>query len=297
MDKFLQLLVSGVALGGIYALIALGFVVIYKATSTFNFAQGGFVLIGAYLTYQFALVWNLNFYLSMLAAMATMAVLAAVLERLVLRRFVGQPDFTVILVTIGMLLVIQQLVPTIWDEPGIALTNPWTDKATDIGGITISYANFFTVVFTAVILVGFYLFFTYSRIGLGMRAVAVDQEAAAAQGISVGRSFQVSWAIAGAVAVVAGVMLAARQGDALTVGISFVALRAFPAMILGGLDSAGGAVVGGVTIGVAEVMTAGYLDYEVLGTGFEVVVPYILLIGVLLWRPNGLFGTRAVVRV
>ena len=297
MDKFLQLLVSGIALGAIYALIALGFVVIYKATATFNFAQGGFVLLGAYLTYQFALVWELDFYLAMVAAMAVMAAIAAVLERLVLRRLIGQPDFTITLVTIGILLVIQQAVPTIWDQPGISLTNPWTDQATDVGGVTVSHANFWTVVFAGVILALFVCFFRFTRLGLGMRAVAVDQEAAAAQGLDVGRVFQASWAIAGAVAVVAGVMLTARQGDALTVGVSFVALRAFPAMILGGLDSASGAVLGGVAIGVAEVMSAGYLDYEALGAGVEVIVPYVVLILVLLWRPSGLFGTRTVVRV
>jgi branched-chain amino acid transport system permease protein len=297
MEKFLQLLVSGVALGAIYALIALGFVVIYKATATFNFAQGGFVLLGAYLTYQFAIVWSINFYVSMLLAIVSMALIAAALERLVLRRMVGQPDFTVVLVTIGLWLVIVQIAPTIWDDPGIALSNPWTDHSTQVSGVTISHANFWTVVFAALVLVGFFLFFTYTRTGLGMRAVAVDQEVAAAQGISVGRAFQVSWAIAGAVGALAGVMLTARQGDALTPAIGFVALRAFPAMIVGGLDSAGGAVAGGLIIGVAEVMTAGYLDYDALGSNLEIVVPYVVLIAVLLWRPTGLFGTRTVVRV
>jgi branched-chain amino acid transport system permease protein len=297
MDKFLQLLVSGVALGAIYALIALGFVVIYKSTATFNFAQGGFVLLGAYLTYQFAIRWEIDFYLSMAMAMVSMALIAAGLERVVLQRLVGHADFTVLLVTIGLLLIIQQIVPTVWDEPGIALVNPWTDRASHIGGVTISHANIWTVVFAGVVLLAFFAFFGYTRTGLGMRAVAVDQEAAAAQGISVGRSFQVSWAIAGAVAALAGVMLTARQGDALTPAIGFVALRAFPAMIVGGLDSAGGAVVGGVIIGVAEVMTAGYLDYDALGANFAVVMPYFVLIAVLLWRPAGLFGTRTVVRV
>ena len=150
---------------------------------------------------------------------------------------------------------------------------------------------------TALLFALFLVFFRYTRTGLGMRAAAFDQEAAAAQGVSVARSFQISWAIAGAVAVVAGVMLTATSGDTPTLALSFSALRAFPAMILGGLDSPGGAVVGGLIIGVAEVMTATYLDYEWLGTNFDAVMPYLILIAVLLWRPTGLFGTQSVERV
>ncbi|MGI9602498.1 MAG: branched-chain amino acid ABC transporter permease [Acidimicrobiales bacterium] len=297
MDKFLQLFVSGVALGGIYALIALGFVVIYKATGTFNFAQGGFVLLGTYLAYQFSNVWEVNFYLSVLISILIMAAVAMLIERTVLRRMMNQPPFTIILVTVGILLFLQQLVPIIWDDPGLRFDNPWLGQVVEVGGITISHASVWTVVYAALVFIAFALFFKFTRTGIGMQAAAFDQEAAAAQGISVARSFQVSWAIAGAVAVIAGVMLVARGGDALTPAIGFVALRAFPAMILGGLDSPGGAVVGGVTIGVAEVLTAGYLEYEWLGANFSAVVPYIVLILVLLVRPSGLFGTREVERV
>ncbi len=297
MDKFLQLFVSGVALGGIYALIALGFVVIYKATGTFNFAQGGFVLLGTYLTYQLAVEWEVNFYLSTLIAVLAMAGVAMLIERTVLRRMMDQPAFTIILVTVGILLFLQQLVPIIWDEPGLRFANPWLGEVVDIGGVSISHANIWTVVYAGLVFGAFALFFKFTRTGIGMQAAALDQEAAAAQGISVARSFQVSWAIAGAVGVLAGVMLTARGGDALTPAIGFVALRALPAMILGGLDSPGGAVVGGVIIGVAEVLTAGYLEYEWLGANFSSVVPYLVLIFVLLFRPSGLFGTKEVERV
>ncbi len=301
MDKFLQLLASGVALGAIYALIALGFVVIYKATSTFNFAQGGFVLLGTYLTYQFGVDWNWPFYLAMIAAAVVMAAIAMVLERLILRRMIGKASFSVILVTLGILLVIEQLVRAIWTQPSYVLENPWGTRTVEAGGVIVSHADLWAIVFAAVLLGAFFVFFTKSRTGLGMRASAFDQEAAAAQGISVARSFQLSWAIAAAVAVVAGVMLTARPGSAgaLNPGLSFIALRAFPATILGGLDSPGGAVAGGVAVGVAEVMASGYLNDKawLVGDNFAQVVPYVVLVLVLLWRPNGLFGTRAVERV
>ncbi len=303
MEKFFQLLASGISLGGIYALIALGFVVIYKATSTFNFAQGGFVLLGTYLTFQFGddSTWGWPFYLALLAACVVMAAIAAVIERVILRRMIGKPAFSVILVTLGILLVIEQLVRAIWTQPSYLLANPWGTKTVDIGGVIIAHADIWAVIFASVLLAAFFVFFTKSRTGLGMRASAFDQEAASAQGISVARSFQLSWAIAGAVAAVAGVMLTARPGSggALNAGLSFVALRAFPATILGGLDSPGGAVAGGVAVGVAEVMARGYLDDKawLLGENFAQVVPYVVLVLVLLWRPNGLFGTRAVERV
>lgn len=297
MVKFVQLVVSGVSLGAIYALIALGFVVIYKATNVFNFAQGGFVLLGAYLTYQYAVGWDIPFYLGFGLAIITMALIAAVLERLVIRHMIAKPPFTIILVTLGLLLVIEQAVRTIWPEASYVLSNPWGTNTFRVGDVVITHVDVWTLVFATLLLGAFFVFFTYSRTGLGMRASAFDQEAAAAQGISVARSFQLSWAIAGAVAVVAGVMLTARAGSGLNPGLGFVALRAFPAMILGGLDSPGGAVAGGTAIGVAEVMAKGYLDHDWLGENFDVVVPYIVLVLVLLWRPNGLFGTRAVERV
>lgn len=299
MTKFLQLLTSGIALGSIYALIALGFVVVYKATRTFNFAQGGFVLLGTYLTYQFGVAWSWPFYLAMAIAVVCMAGIAAMLERLVLRRMIGQPPFSVILVTLGILLVIEQTVRVIWTQPSYVLANPWGTRTIDVGGVTIQHVDLWAVGFAAVLLGLFFVFFRFTRLGLGMRASALDQETAAAQGISVARSFQVSWVIAGAVGVVAGVMLTARGGAGLSAALSFVALRAFPAMILGGLDSPGGAVAGGALVGIAEVMTSGYLNAQadLVGDNFSVVVPYLLLIVVLLWRPHGLFGTKAVDRV
>lgn len=297
MDKFLQLLISGVALGSIYALVALGFVVIYKASGVFNFAQGAFVTLGAYLAYQFGTDWGLPFGLALVLVMIAMAAVGMFLERLVIRPMIGKPTFTIILITLGLLVIIEQVVRAVWTMPGLVLSVPWGNGRSQLGEVTLRHADLWTMVSAAALLVAFFLFFRYSRTGLGMRATALDQEAAAAHGISVGRSFAVSWAMSAVAGVVAGVMLVSRGGGALSPAIGFVALAAFPAMILGGLDSAGGAVLGGVLIGLAEVMSQGYLDISWLGSNIEVVVPYVVGVLVLLWRPEGLLGTRRVERV
>lgn len=297
MEKFFQLLVSGVALGSIYALVALGFVVVYKATGAFNFTQGGFVTLGTFLVYQFSVDWGLNFWLALFLGVCAMAFIGAFLERVVMRRTVGKPAFAVLLVTLGLLLVIEQVTRSVWTAPGLILPTPWQGGRTVVGGVTLRHVDFWTIGSATVLLVAFFLFFAFTRTGLGMRVAALDQEAAAAQGVSVGRVFSVSWAIAAAVAPVAGVLLTSRSGSALTVNIGFIALAAFPAMILGGLDSTSGAVLGGVLVGLAEIFTQGYLDdVSVLGSNFEVVMPYVLMVLVLLWRPHGLLGTPQVER-
>lgn len=296
MEKFLQLLVAGIAVGGIYALIALGFVVVYKVSGTFNFAQGGFVLVGAFVTYQYGDDWGLPFWAALVLAMVTVSAIAIVAERLVIRPMVGKPPFAMLLVTIGLLGIIEQVVRSIWTDPGLVLSTPWGNDTFGIGGVTIRHADLWTVGFAAGLLVVFFVLFSHTDTGLGIRATAFDQEVAAAQGIPISRSFSVSWAIAGAVAVVAGVMLTSRGGSALSPGLGLISMRALPAMIIGGLDSTGGAVAGGVIVGVAEVMTQGYLDNESLGN-VAGIAPYVVMVLVLVWRPSGLFGTRAVERV
>jgi len=296
MEKFIQLLIAGIAVGGIYALIALGFVVVYKVSGTFNFAQGGFVSLGAFMTYQYGDEWGLPFFLALVLAMVTAALVAMGAERLVMRPLIDKPPFTMLLVTIGLLVIIEQVVRSIWTEPGLVLTTPWGNNRFDISGVAVRHSDLWTVGFAAVLLAGFFIFFSRTNTGLGIRATALDQETAAAQGVRVSRAFSVSWAIAGAVAVVAGVMLTSRGGSALSPGLALISLRALPAMIIGGLDSPGGAIAGGVIVGVAEIMSQGYLENDTLGD-VSGVAPYIVMILVLLWRPSGLFGTRAVERV
>jgi branched-chain amino acid transport system permease protein len=302
VTKFLSLTSDGLALGAVYALVALGFVVIYRATGVINFAQGGLLVFGAFLVYQGVHTWGLPFWVSALFAIASCAALGAAFEVLVLRRMIGQPIFAIILITIGLFLLVEPITTTIWHNPPGSLETPFSIKnGITIGGAKLVWVNFWTIVLGAIVVGAFFALFRYTKIGVAMRATAVDQEAALAQGISVRRIFALSWAIAGAVAVVAGMMLAGGAGPApgLGVNLNLIALRAFPAIILGGLDSPGGAVAGGMTIGLAQIYAGGYVPDRVpaLGAEFADVVPYLIMIVILLVRPYGLFGTREVRRV
>ncbi len=293
----MRTLVSGLALGCKYALVALGFVIVFKATGVINFAQASFVLVGGYMTFNAANTWNLNFYLSVLVAMAAGAALGMLIEALILRRMIGEAPFTLVMVTIGILYILDNVVTAIWGPDPQNLGDPWTRVRT-FGDVPVADRDLWTIGFTALVLAGFFLFFRYSTLGLAMRATALDQEAAMAQGISARRIYRVSWGIAGLVAALAGAALSSGPAG-LHPSVGLIALVAFPAMILGGLDSPLGAVVGGVIIGVVQQLTALYgPEYlEWFGHGFELVSPYFVMIIILLVRPYGLFGTKEVRRV
>ena len=297
-DDLLQTGFSGVALGCKYALIALGFSIIFKATGVINFAQGAFVLIGAYFTYNFTQTWELNFYLSVVLAMAAGALLGVAIEALVLRRLVNEAPVTVIMVTIGILFVLDNVVTAIWGPDNRNLGDPWGVSTRELLGVTLADRDLWTMAFTGLVLLAFFVFFRYSTLGLAMRAAAVDPEAAMAQGIPARRVYRVSWAIAGMVAALAGTTLAAGSGQ-LSPATGALALVAFPAMILGGLDSPLGAVIGGIIIGLVQQYTAllapEYFDW--VGESFERVSPYLVMIVILLIRPFGLYGTKEVRRV
>jgi branched-chain amino acid transport system permease protein len=298
VTDFLQLLFAGVALGSLYALVALGFVVIFKATGVINFAQGGLVVLGAYFAYNAHQTWHLPFFLAVPVAMVMCALVGVVIERIVLRRMVGQPAFAVIMVTIGLLFIMEQLITGVWGFDRLNLGDPWGIHRIKLGSVVLATKDVWTIGLAGAALAGFFLFFRYSRMGVAMRATGFDQEAAVANGISARRIFALSWAIAGAVATIAGVMLAAGGGG-VRPDIEFVALLAFPAIILGGLDSPEGAVVGGLMIGIIQNLTAGYAPKYLafLGGGFGSVMPYLVMIVILMVRPYGLFGTREVRRI
>lgn len=298
MTEFLQLCIQGIALGSRYALVALGFVVIFRATKVINFAQGGLVVLGAYLTYNALQTWGLPFVAAVLIGVLGVALVGAAIERLVLRRMVGQPTFSMIMITIGILFIINEVVATVWGTDTLELGDPWGIRVIHASSVTILLKDFWTIGLAGAVLAGFFFFFRFSTMGVAMRATAVDQEAALAQGISARRVFALSWGIAGMVAALAGVTLASGPGN-VSVNIGLIALAAFPAMILGGLDSPGGAVIGGLVIGLTQVLTAGYQPkwFPSLGPGFKDVMPYLVMIVILLVRPYGLFGTKDVRRV
>jgi len=297
VTKLLQLTIDGTALGVGYALVALGFVVIYRATGVINFSQGGFVLLGAYLTYNFHVTWGLNFWVSVALAVVIGALVGVLIEALILRRMVGQPVFAVIILTIGLLFVMEQSVSSIWGFDNLNMSDPWGIGTSRLGDFLFGHKQVAAMVVSALMLTAFFAYFKYSVMGVSMRAVALDQEAALAQGISARKVFAVSWAIAGAVAAMAGMLQGAGPAS-VELGISFVALRAFPAMILGGLDSPGGAVVGGIVIGVVQNFTAGYQPEIApwLGNNFHLVMPYVVMVIILMVKPYGLFGTPEVHR-
>jgi branched-chain amino acid transport system permease protein len=216
-------------------------------------------------------------------------------QTVVLRRVLGQPVFTLVMITIGLSIVIDSAVPAIFGDNARILGDPWGASAVHLGGVTLNWVRIWAIVCTVVILVLFFAFDRFSRYGLAMRATAVDEEAALAVGVPVARVYAFAWAIAGGVAAVGGLFLAGFP-SAPNPSLGDVALRAFPAIILGGLDSPLGAVVGGIAIGIIEVLTSGYAPGW-LGANFSDVAPYIVMILVLLIRPYGLFGARPVERV
>jgi branched-chain amino acid transport system permease protein len=298
MTEFLQLSVAGLALGTRYALVALGFVVIYAATGVINFAQGSFVAIGAYLTFNFHQTWGLPFVVAVLLAVVVGAAVGAGTERVVMHRMVGRPLFALIMITVGVLFVLNEVVTWIWGQQTVDLGDPWGQDKVTVADVVVPVRDLWTIGIAAAVLGAFFAFFRLSNLGIAMRATAADQEAAAARGVDVRGIFALSWAVAAGVAALAGVTLAAGPAS-LSPGIWIVALAAFPAMVLGGLDSPGGAVIGGVAIGLAQTLTAGYQpdDLPWLGENFYVIMPYLLMMVVLLVRPNGLFGSKEVVRL
>jgi branched-chain amino acid transport system permease protein len=298
MTVFLQNCFAGLSLGSTYALVALGFVVIYKSTGVINFAQGGLLALGAYFGFTFANNLALAFAVAILLACVSAAVVGAGFERIVLRRMVGQPPFSVIMITIGLLFVLEPVITAIWGFENKQLDNPWQIRTVPVGDLALGVRDLWTIGLTAGAVVAFFLFFRFSSLGLAMRATAFDPEAALAQGISARRVYAVSWAIAAALAALAGILMAAGPGG-LSPSIGFIALAAFPAMIVGGMDSPGGAVLGGLLIGLAEALTRGYQDqlFSWAGDNVSVIVPYVLMILVLLIRPYGLLGTKDVRRI
>lgn len=290
MDKFLQLTLSGLTNGAIFALVALGFVLIYKASDVINFAQGDFLLVGAYVTFamitQVGLPWSIGVLLTMVIAV----LLGLVVERLVLRPLIGEPIISVIMVTIGLSSVMRALISSIWGNRGQPFPGFIPDDTVEIAGAIVAADRIIAIVLAGLLLVIFTLFFRYSREGIAMRATADDQQAALSMGISVKRVFALAWSIAAVTAALAGVLVANILG--VSGAVANIGLRVFPVVILGGLDSVPGAIVGGVIIGLLEAYTGGYV-----GGGLSQVIPFLVLILILMVKPYGLFGEVRIERV
>jgi len=294
LEILLQLVVTGLAWGSVYALIALGFVLIFKATEIFNFAQPELMMLGAYLAFAMITTLRLPFLAAFVATLVLMIVVAAVLEMLIVRPMVGEPVLAVIMVTLGLANVIRGLTGLIWGYEELQFPKPFSSDPFMIFGAAINQAEVFTITATAVLLVVFFLFFKYSSAGLSMRATAEDTTTAFLMGINVKRVFTASWAIASVVATIAGIMLATFTY--LEPIMSHAGLKALPAMILGGMDSIPGAIIGGLIIGVAENLAGFYLE-SYLGAGINEIAAYVIVLIVMMVRPYGLFGTKEIERV
>ncbi len=293
MDRFIQLALSGIANGAIFALVALGFVLIYKSSDVINFAQGELLLIGAYLTYamveQFGLWWPVG----VIVAVVLAAVIGVLIEQLVLRPLIGEPVISVIMVTIGLSSLLRAIVGAIWGTtPRPAPQFLPTDTVTILGA-NVSVDRIWAFILAITFFIILTLFFRYSREGIAMRAVADDQQAALSMGISVKKVWAVAWAIAAITAAVGGILLMSIFGS-VSGTIARVGLIVFPVVILGGLDSIPGAIIGGLIIGLLQSFAGGYLPPE---WGLGEVVPFIVLLLILLVRPYGLFGQRIIERV
>jgi len=297
MTRFLQGLYGGLGQGSVYALIALGYVIIYKSTKIISFAQPGLMLVGATAVAFLGPVYGVPFYLAVPVAMALTAGLGMVVERTALRPMVGKPVFVVAIITIGIDIVLRVIVNRFLGPQIRTVGDPWALSVFTIGGAAYQVRFLAMMTVTAVVVAALFAFFRSSRLGLAMRATAFDQETALAQGISVGAVFALSWAIAGALAALAGMFVGTSAG--IDQNSWVVALKALPAIIIGGLDSLGGAVLGGLIVGVVEALVAAYQPQLApwLGSSFSLVSPYVVLLLVLLVRPYGLFGTPEVERV
>lgn len=294
MDLFIQLLLTGIALGSGYALGGLGFVLIYKATGVFNFSHGQLTLVGAYFFYMFQVQIGLPPWSSVPAAVASMFIVGLAIERLFLRSMVGEPAITIIMLTIGLGSLLRNLVGLIWGtqpQAPVALFEPGSIM---LVGFQVPRVYIWTLVSASIFITAFLVYFRKSSQGLAMRAVAFHQDHASLSGISIYRVFALSWGLAGVMAAISGILMVQLVG--LDLSMDARGLSAFPAAILGGMDSIGGVVIGGLIIGAAEALAGGYLD-PYLGGGAKEVVGYVVLLLILMVRPYGLFGTPEIRKV
>jgi branched-chain amino acid transport system permease protein len=289
-----ELLIEGLLIGMLYALIALGFVLIYKASDAINFAQGELVMFAGYIVVASMELLKVNLFVAILIGLAGMVVFGLVVERGMLRPLIGRPVVSMIMATIGLAYVLRGFAPMVWGASTHAMKLPIRDLPWEIGGILIMPIYVVACLVSLILLGTFAYFFLKSRSGIAMRAVADDQQTAMAMGIDVRHYFAVAWVMAGAVAVVGGLIWGSLLGvDSM---LALVGLKVFPVVILGGLDSVPGAIIGGLIVGAVESLAAGYLD-PLVGGGTKDFAPYVLMILVLMAKPYGLFGQEIIERV
>jgi branched-chain amino acid transport system permease protein len=285
MLDFVQQLVSGTAVGCVYGLIALGFVLIYKATEVVNFAQGELMMLGGFFAFTFIGLMGLNYWIGFFLAVLAMAALGAGVERTIVRPILGYPAFSIVMATIGLSFFARSIAGMIWGTDDLKIDTPFTSGVVRIGGLVLADDKLSVIVATVLLCIVLYLFFSRTRMGIAMQATSQNMLAAYYMGIPVKRVFSLIWAISAAVACFAGILLAPIAF--IHTNIGFLGLKAFPAAVLGGFGSIPGALVGGIIIGVIETLAGFYLPQ-----GWKDVAAYIVLLAVLMLKPEGLFGQR-----
>lgn len=294
-ELLIQLVINGLIVGLLYGVVGMCFVLVYKSTQIVNFAQGEFLLIGAWVCWATLVYLELPFIVGFLLTMVFMAGFGILLQMIVLRPMIGEPIISVIMVTIGLSIFFQALMKWIFGVSAQSYPKVFDTESIQIMGLNIEVAYLMSTVIALIIMVAFYLFFKHSKYGLAMRATAFDQQIAQSLGISVKQVFAMSWGIAATVSATAGVVIAMVSG--VSSSLSVMGIKVFPAVILGGLDSIIGAIVGGLIIGVLE-NVAEFFDSQYLHIGnmYDIAPFYVLLI-ILWFKPYGLFGTKDIERI
>jgi branched-chain amino acid transport system permease protein len=296
MTFLLQLVITGFALGMVYALIAIGFVIILKCSEAFNIAQGHFVMIGGYLGYTFLVTFGLPIWASLLLAIVTATIMGLVIERLTLRPLVGQPVLAVVMLTIALATILEGLATLIWGGEYKAYHGVLPTVNLRLGELSIPSETTIGMIVSIVAVAILMLLFRYTKIGLAMRATAEDEQVVQSAGIRVTTVYALSWVIACVVGVIGGILLGGVSG--VMIEMASVGLKAFAVVLLGGVNSIGGAIVAGIILGVLENVAAGYLDPLLpAGGGLANVFPFIVIIIVLIFRPYGLFGLAEIERI
>ncbi|UCG05307.1 MAG: branched-chain amino acid ABC transporter permease [Desulfobacterales bacterium] len=299
MEKIIDIIFSGLSMGAIYALVALGFVLIFKSTGILNFAQGELCMVGAFICYYFATLLNVPYLISILMAIALGAMLGALIDVLIFRRLVGEPIYATIMVTIGLASILVALTGLIWGHDTYSIRSPFIGKTIVAGKMVFAQASLATIVVSIVLFILFIVFFNRSLLGVALKGTAEDSDTAGLMGINVKKMHMLAWTIGALVAGVAGIFLA--EQSFVHTGMSHTGIKAMSAAILGGMESLGGAIIGGIIVGVVESFAASYLSGLEMG-GFHFgdikdVAAFAIMILVLMIRPHGIFGKKEVERV
>ena len=294
MDILLQIIVTGLATGGLYGLIALGFVLIYKATSVLNLAMGEFMTLGAFVCFTALTQIKAPFFLALILTLASAVVLGIIVERLILRPLIGEPVISVIMVTIGLGVILRGLIYMIWTPSFRNFPQIFPPEPLNLNFAVIPSGLWWGFVFAIIGTIIFLLIFKFSRTGVAMRATANDQQAALSMGISVRWVFALAWCFGAMASVIGGIVIGNISG--ISVYMGDIGLKVLAVIILGGLDSVGGAILGGFIIGILENLTGLYID-PLIGGGAKDVAPFLILVLIIMIRPYGLFGKEIIERV